>query len=190
MPLPMSTIAEERSAAPGSVMSGPLTAPTWTNRIGDRVFPGLGPGDQQALGALPPQIVDHDINPLRELLLEAFLQRRLVVDERDGHIGPERRDRLERVGVAGSRNNLWAPRCLAICTASRPAVPAAPLTSTVSPDLSLARSTIGHPRRHAGIGDRRGGHVIEIVGKRQALRATARRFVPPYRHRARAGRRK
>lgn len=33
-----------------------------------------------------------------------------------------------------------APRCRAIWTARRPAVPVAPLTSTVSPGLSFARS--------------------------------------------------
>jgi hypothetical protein len=43
MPLPISTIAEERSTALGSVMSGPLTAPTWTNRIETASFPALAP---------------------------------------------------------------------------------------------------------------------------------------------------
>ena len=39
MPLPMSTIADDLSAALGSVMSEPLTAPIWTNRIGTASAP-------------------------------------------------------------------------------------------------------------------------------------------------------
>ena len=34
MPLPMSSIADERKTALGSVMSGALTDPIWTTRIG------------------------------------------------------------------------------------------------------------------------------------------------------------
>ncbi len=40
-PLPIIVIADERSAALGSVMSDPLAEPTWTNRMGTDSAPAL-----------------------------------------------------------------------------------------------------------------------------------------------------
>lgn len=54
IPLPMSTIADDLSAALGSVMSVALTEPTWTNRTGGGLGADLGAGDDEPLGALPP----------------------------------------------------------------------------------------------------------------------------------------
>ena len=62
MPLPISSIAEERSTALGSVMSEPLTAPICTKRIGAPSAAALRGRDQQALGAASPEIVDDDIH--------------------------------------------------------------------------------------------------------------------------------
>ena len=53
MPLPISTIAEERSTALGSVMSGALTAPIWTNRIGAASCPALAPAIRRRSALFP-----------------------------------------------------------------------------------------------------------------------------------------
>jgi hypothetical protein len=54
MPLPMSTIADDRSAALGSVMSAPLTEPICTNRTGTASAPALAPA-MMSRSALFPQ---------------------------------------------------------------------------------------------------------------------------------------
>ena len=53
MPLPISTIADDRSAAPGSVMSAPLAEPIWTNRIGTASFPALAPAISRRSALFP-----------------------------------------------------------------------------------------------------------------------------------------
>ena len=53
MPLPISSIADERSAALGSVMSGPLTEPIWTKRIGTASAPALAPAISRRSALLP-----------------------------------------------------------------------------------------------------------------------------------------
>ena len=112
MPLPISSIAEERSTALGSVMSAPLDRADLDEADRRGVRSGLGAGNQQALGAPPPEIVDDDIDPCGELLLEGVFQRRLVLDERDRHIGPERRDRSQGVGIAAGGDDLLRPEML------------------------------------------------------------------------------
>ena len=94
MPLPISVIADERNAALGSVMFGPLDRPDLNKPDRHGVFSCLGRRDQQALGARPPQIIDHDIHTRRELLLEDVFQRRGILDKGNGHVGPERRDAI------------------------------------------------------------------------------------------------
>ncbi len=43
MPLPINSMAEERSAAVGKVMVAALTEPTWTKRIGVASCPAFAP---------------------------------------------------------------------------------------------------------------------------------------------------
>ncbi len=53
MPLPINSIADERSAALGNVMFGPVTAPIWTNRIGTASFPALAPAISRRSALFP-----------------------------------------------------------------------------------------------------------------------------------------
>ncbi len=52
-PLPIKTMAEERSAAAGSTISGPPKAPTCTKRIGTVSAPPLAPAFSRQAALLP-----------------------------------------------------------------------------------------------------------------------------------------
>ena len=68
IPHPMSVMAEERRAALGRVIFGALTAPICTNRM-HRVFSRLGPGGDDPFGALPPQVIQDNIDSIAAELL-------------------------------------------------------------------------------------------------------------------------
>jgi hypothetical protein len=43
-----------------------------------------------------------------------------------------------------------------------------PARHPTAEQLEFGAFGIGRPRRHAGIGDRRGGHIVEFIGNRHA----------------------
>ena len=53
MPLPMSTIADDLSAALGSAMSAPLIEPICTNRIGTASAPAFAPATMSRSALFP-----------------------------------------------------------------------------------------------------------------------------------------
>ena len=142
-----------------------LDEPDW-----QAFFSSPGARDQQALGALSPKVVDHDVYPCANSCLK--LSSNAFSSSTSGipHVGAERRDRLERVGVAGGRDDLRGAQMPGDLDGEPARRPGRAVDQHSFAGLKFGAVHIGRPRRHAGIGDRRGGHVIEIVWKRQAAR--------------------
>ena len=170
MPLPMSTIADDRNAALGSVMSAPLTAPICTNRIGTASAPALAAGDDEPLGALPPEIVEHDIDPLREFPAEELLELRLVVDKGDRDIGAKVRHGFQRLDIAPGGDDLFGPEVIGDLHGEAPRGARRSIDEDGLAGLEARALLKRRPRRHAGIGDRRSRHIVKLVGQSKAAR--------------------
>ena len=92
-------------------------------------------GDERAdraLGGRAPEVVEDDVD------VGGRLAERVVV-ERDGDVGAGRRAPRGARRRGRRRSPAPAPRCLAISTAIRPALPVAPRTSTRCPGWSAIR---------------------------------------------------
>ena len=106
MPLPINSIADERSTALGNVMSEPLDRPDLDEPDRHGIRTSLGRGDQKALGALPPEVIDNNIDARGELLLEAVFQERSRPRRGEwSHRPREPRQICKGVGVTGGRDD-------------------------------------------------------------------------------------
>jgi len=116
MPLPISSIADDRSTALGKAIVGTDRAIWKPDRTAS--FPAC-----PAISSAPrssPEVVDHDIHALRELLLETLFEGCLVRHERNRHIRAQRRYALQGVGAAGVAMTFWRPD---VWPSGRPADP-------------------------------------------------------------------
>ncbi len=124
---------------PEAVMFEPLAEPTWTKRIGTAAFPAFVP-EVRRLSALGPQR-----KSITTSTPAANCSSKAVLSDPSSTSGMVTSAPSAATDLSVSRfrpvaMTFAAPKCLAICTARRPAAPVAPLTSTVSPSLSFARS--------------------------------------------------
>ena len=138
-PLPISSIAVARSTAPGNSTSARRSSRS--ARAQPAAFGRcLRRSNQKRLRAGTPQIVEYNVDACAEVWLERTRQMRVVLLQRHDGIRTRTEQCLQRSALRPVATTFAAPRCFAIRTASRPDVPVAPLTSTVSPATSRARS--------------------------------------------------
>ena len=120
IPLPMSTIADDLSAALGSVMSAALTAPIWTNRIGTASAPTFAPAAMRRSALFPPGNARHRQRDESTAKLESLglVQRQANAADRrvrEAVVSPEGKAMTDRVDAARDRIGraifeTWDPR--------------------------------------------------------------------------------
>lgn len=139
LPLPINSIAKDRSTAPGRVIFGPLIDPNCTRRIGTASAPAFAPATSSR-SALFPEIIEYDIETPGERLAKRPFQCGLVAVDAIVTSAPSSPWECSASGSRPVAMIFAAPRWRAICTAKESAAPVAPLTRTGSPVLSFARS--------------------------------------------------
>jgi hypothetical protein len=111
-----------------------------------------GEGGNQRLRRAAPEVVEDHVIAVPYLAGERLRQLGVRSVEADRGVSAEASQRRQRLRVSSGADDASGPRYLATWTASYPATPVAPRTSTVSPGSSLARHSNASHDDIAGFG--------------------------------------
>ena len=171
MPQPISSKPEERIAVAGKAIFGAARRADLNEADGLRILVHLRRGGKEPLRAFSPQIIEHDVDAVcRNVSGKLHRARRRLAAAKLSH---RRRAPQSDLSMPASRPvamTFPAPRCFAICTASRPEMPVAPLTSTTWPGTILVRSCSAAHDDMAGIAIAAAAAASDIVRQRHKMR--------------------